>query len=175
MFVSADVSVWFGLFQSHFMSVCFSLFRFQFVSVTVSARLDLLQFQFVSVCFRLLSVFPCISVRVSGALWVLGALWVEHTRRHAHAISHIMLAQELWKQVSSLMSATWSLLQSTIVHLLLMCLCTDDITTTARLQLIVCLSPILWILRLPVVLLQSKRLMRPVVYQTRCFCTNVIA
>ena len=67
----------------------------------------------------------------------------------------------------------WSLLQSTIAHLLLMCLCTDDIMTTARLQLIVCLSSIPWGLRLPVVLLQSKRLMRPVVYQTRCFYTNV--
>ena len=121
MFVSADVSVWFGLFQSHFMSVCFSLFRFQFVSVTVSARLDLLQFQFVSVCFRLLQFqIQLLSQLQSGALWVLGALWVEHTRRHAHAIPHIMLAQELWKQVSSLMSAMWSLLQSTIVHLLLL-------------------------------------------------------
>lgn len=45
--------------------------------------------------------------------------------------------------------------------------------TTARLQLIVCMSSILWGLRLPAVLLQSKRLVRPVVYQARCFCTNV--
>ena len=39
--------------------------------------------------------------------------------------------------------------------------------------MIACLSSILWGLRLPIVLLQSKRLTRPVVYQTRCFCINV--
>ena len=41
------------------------------------------------------------------------------------------------------------------------CLCLHVVTT------------ILWSLRLPVVLLHSKRLMRPVVYQTRYLCTNV--
>ena len=35
------------------------------------------------------------------------------------------------------------------------------------------MSSIPWGLRLPAVLLQSKRLMWPVAYQTRCFCTNV--
>ena len=71
------------------------------------------------------------------------------------------------------MLVMWSMLQSTIGHLHLTCFCTDVVMTPARLQMIVCLSSILWGLRLPVVLLQSKRLMRPVVYQTRCFCTNV--
>ena len=43
----------------------------------------------------------------------------------------------------------------------------DDIMTTARLQLIVGMSSIPWGLRLPAVLLQSKRLMRPVIYRTK--------
>ena len=59
------------------------------------------------------------------------------------------------------MLVMWSMLQSTTWHLLLTCFCLDVVTT------------IVWGLRLPVVLQQSKRLMRPVVYQTRCFCTNV--
>ena len=71
------------------------------------------------------------------------------------------------------MLVMWSMLQSTIGHLLLTCFDTDVVMTPNRLQMIVCLSSILWGVLLPVVLLQSKRLIRPVVYQTRCFCTNV--
>ena len=59
------------------------------------------------------------------------------------------------------MLVMWSMLQSTTWHLLLMYLCLDVVMT------------ILWGFRLPVVLLQSKWRMPPVVYQTRCFCTNV--
>ena len=71
------------------------------------------------------------------------------------------------------MLVMWSMLQSTIGHLLLTCFCTDVVITPTILQMIACLSSILWGLRLPIVLLQSKRLTRPVVYQTRCFCINV--
>jgi len=55
------------------------------------------------------------------------------------------------------MLVMWSMLQSTTIT----CFCLDVVMT------------ILWGLCVTVVLLQSKRLMRPVVYQARCFCADV--
>jgi hypothetical protein len=53
------------------------------------------------------------------------------------------------------------MLGSTTWHLLRACLCLDVVMA------------IRWCLRLLIILLQSKRLMRPVVYHTRCFCISV--
>jgi len=60
------------------------------------------------------------------------------------------------KAMAHAMLVLWLMLQSTTIT----CFCLDVVMA------------ILWSLCVTVVLLQSKRLMRPIIYQARCFCTN---